>query len=55
LSKIDVQPGQAVQAGDKLGEVGTTGLSTGWHLHWEARIGATPVDPLPLLEQTLRD
>jgi murein DD-endopeptidase MepM/ murein hydrolase activator NlpD len=55
LSKIDVKPGQAVQAGDKLGEVGTTGLSTGWHLHWEARIGATPVDPLPLLEQTLRD
>lgn len=49
LSKIDVQPGQEVKAGDKLGEVGTTGLSTGWHLHWEMRIGTTPVDPLPWL------
>ncbi len=53
LSKIDVQPGQAVKAGDKLGEVGTTGLSTGWHLHWEARVRTTPVDPLPLLTRAL--
>ena len=54
LSKIDVQPGQMVRPGDQLGEVGTTGLSTGWHLHWEARIGTIPVDPMPLLQQVLR-
>ncbi len=46
LSRIDVKPGQAVQPGDRIGLVGTTGLSTGPHLHWELRIGDMPVDPM---------
>jgi murein DD-endopeptidase MepM/ murein hydrolase activator NlpD len=45
-SDINVAPGQTVQAGDVIGEVGSTGLSTGPHLHLEVRIGGTPVDPL---------
>lgn len=53
LSKLDVRVGQKVISGDKLGEVGTTGLSTGSHLHWEMRIGLTPVDPLPWLRRIL--
>jgi len=53
LSKIDVKVGQRVETGDKLGEVGTTGLSTGAHLHWEMRVGATPVDPLTWLQRVL--
>lgn len=46
LSRIDVKPGQLVQPGDPVGLVGTTGLSTGAHLHWELRIGDVPVDPM---------
>ncbi|NUQ36786.1 MAG: peptidoglycan DD-metalloendopeptidase family protein [Caldilineales bacterium] len=46
LSAIDVQPGQRVQPGDEIGDVGTTGLSTGAHLHWEIRVNGVAVDPL---------
>lgn len=46
LSQIDVQAGQQVEPGDPLGLVGTTGLSTGNHLHWEMRVHGIAVDPL---------
>lgn len=46
LSKVDVSVGQRVQRGDLLGEVGSTGLSTGPHLHWEMRVGETPTNPV---------
>jgi murein DD-endopeptidase MepM/ murein hydrolase activator NlpD len=46
LSRIDVQPGDRVAPGDVIGLVGTTGLSTAAHLHWELRIGSLAVDPL---------
>ncbi|HRX03572.1 MAG TPA: peptidoglycan DD-metalloendopeptidase family protein [Anaerolineae bacterium] len=46
LSQIDVQAGQQVKPGDQLGLVGTTGLSTGNHLHWEMRVHGIAVDPL---------
>ena len=39
LSKIDVQAGQTVFAGDKIGEVGRTGVAIGSHLHFEVRQG----------------
>ena len=44
-SQINVGQGQIVQGGDAIGLVGTTGYSTGCHLHFEVRIGGEPVDP----------
>ena len=49
LTDITVSAGQAVQAGDLLGHVGTTGLSTGNHLHWELRVNGFAVDPMQWL------
>ena len=51
LSAIEVQPGQQVQAGDEIGLAGSTGRSTGPHLHWELWVGGVPVNPLAWLEQ----
>ncbi len=51
LSAIEVQVGQQVAAGDQIGRVGTTGASTGSHLHWEVWVGGTPVDGLQWLEE----
>jgi murein DD-endopeptidase MepM/ murein hydrolase activator NlpD len=49
LSEVDVQVGDVVQAGAELGKVGTTGYSTGPHLHFEVRRDGVPIDPAPLL------
>ncbi len=49
LSQIAVTPGQRVEVGNVLGYVGSTGLSTGPHLHWELRVMGIPVDPLQWL------
>ncbi len=46
LSALDVAAGDQVTRGQLLGEVGSTGLSTGAHLHWELRIAGMAVDPL---------
>lgn len=51
LSEISVTPGQVVNAGDQLGLVGNTGLSTGAHLHWEMRVYGIAVDPLQFLDE----
>ncbi|QOK24184.1 peptidoglycan DD-metalloendopeptidase family protein [Janibacter indicus] len=45
LANLDVTKGQAVAAGTRLGMEGTTGTSTGNHLHFEIRINGSPVDP----------
>ncbi len=46
LSELDVAEGDRVVQGQVLGKVGSTGLSTGAHLHWELRIAGMAVDPL---------
>lgn len=51
LSTLDVQPGEGVVRGQLLGKVGSTGLSTGAHLHWELRIAGMAVDPLQWIRQ----
>jgi murein DD-endopeptidase MepM/ murein hydrolase activator NlpD len=53
LSRIDVSVGQEVEAGDLLGLVGNTGLSTGAHLHWEVRVMGIQVDPLQWVREYL--
>jgi murein DD-endopeptidase MepM/ murein hydrolase activator NlpD len=45
LSRIDVQPGDAVDTGSKLGLVGATGRVTGPHLHWGVAVNRALVDP----------
>lgn len=45
LSSVSVVDGQQVSAGQVIGAVGTTGNSTGPHLHFEVDAGATPVNP----------
>jgi murein DD-endopeptidase MepM/ murein hydrolase activator NlpD len=55
LQKLEVKAGDRVVAGQMLGEVGSTGLSTGPHLHWEMRVRGVAVDPLQWTEGTTRE
>jgi murein DD-endopeptidase MepM/ murein hydrolase activator NlpD len=45
LSRISVRVGQSVAAGERVGAVGDTGVSTGPHLHFEVLVDAVPTDP----------
>jgi murein DD-endopeptidase MepM/ murein hydrolase activator NlpD len=49
LSSIDVQVGQSVKIGQIIGKVGSTGRSTGPHLHYETRVAGEAVDPTKFL------
>jgi murein DD-endopeptidase MepM/ murein hydrolase activator NlpD len=49
MVRTDVAWGQPVQPGELIGFVGTTGNSTGPHLHFEVRFAGVPVDPMPYL------
>jgi murein DD-endopeptidase MepM/ murein hydrolase activator NlpD len=46
LSQVAVTPGQRIRKGEVLGYVGSTGLSTGPHLHYEVRVNGRAIDPL---------
>ena len=50
MSRIDVSAGQLVDAGATVGGLGSTGRSTGPHLHFEVRINGRAVNPRPFLE-----
>ncbi|HZW04817.1 MAG TPA: M23 family metallopeptidase, partial [Anaerolineaceae bacterium] len=47
---INVQVGDRVETGQKIGEIGATGRVTGPHLHWEVWVGGVQVQPLDWLE-----
>jgi murein DD-endopeptidase MepM/ murein hydrolase activator NlpD len=49
LSRIDVAVGQTLKRGEQLGLVGSTGRSTGPHLHYEVRINGEAINPIPYL------
>ena len=49
-SVLVAQVGDSIAPGDLIARVGSTGISTGPHLHFEIRVDGTPIDPLPILE-----
>jgi murein DD-endopeptidase MepM/ murein hydrolase activator NlpD len=50
-SLVAVAVGDVVERGDVIGFVGSTGLSTGPHLHWEMRLDGVPTDPLAWVDR----
>ncbi len=52
LNSMKVQKGQKVEQGDVIGAVGTTGYSTGPHLHFEFRINGEHTDPLNIAKES---
>jgi murein DD-endopeptidase MepM/ murein hydrolase activator NlpD len=54
LSEIDVKVGQRVRIGEVIGKIGSTGRSTGPHLHYETRVHGEAVDPQKFLRAGVR-
>lgn len=50
LSKVRTKVGERVKMGERIGDMGSTGRSTGTHLHYEVRIDGRAVDPRPFIE-----
>ncbi len=53
LSRVHAEEGAFVERGELIGEVGTTGLSTGPHLHWEMRLNNRGTNPLLWLDKSV--
>ncbi|MEG0768810.1 MAG: M23 family metallopeptidase [Ruthenibacterium sp.] len=52
MKTLHCAKGDMVKTGELIGEVGSTGYSTGPHMHYEVKIGRQSIDPLPLLDGT---
>lgn len=50
LSQIRVKVGQRVSRGDRIGDMGNSGRSTGTHLHYEVRVGGKPINPMTYIK-----
>ena len=53
MSKINVEAGQMLDAGDQIGSIGSTGSSTGPHLHWGLYVNGVSVDPVQWRSQSI--
>ena len=51
MSRLNVAAGQSVKKGDVIGYIGSTGRSTGPHLHYEVRIAGEAVNPIPYMQE----
>jgi murein DD-endopeptidase MepM/ murein hydrolase activator NlpD len=49
---MTVKPGQRITRGQIIGRMGSTGRSTGSHLHYEVRIDGRAVNPIPFMKST---
>ncbi|MDE2464839.1 MAG: M23 family metallopeptidase, partial [Alphaproteobacteria bacterium] len=54
LSQIRVRVGERVKRGQRLGDLGSSGYSTGPHLHYEIRVAGRHVDPIPYMKVLVR-
>lgn len=50
MSQLRVEVGQRVSRGDRIGDMGNSGRSTGTHLHYEVQLNGTPVNPMTFIK-----